>query len=612
MSNYEVLSPCGEYRSIYKQKHADNVSAYFDSMVETSKVDVDANRETVKKYNASMKLLNESNKKLRGLKGLRGFIIAIFSISFAAAIILLVMGFMQNPILGLFIGIGFGLIAFGIGLILILTMIVNKKIKTASQISNKHKAESDALLSEAYIQMRALNQLFTVDIATALVQKTFPIMKFDTFLEQKRVSLLGEKYGLATELGKDRSILCLKSGDLADSPFMIAKILTHQMGTKTYTGSITITYRVYNGKNTTTRTQTLTASVTKPCPYYYSSTKVIFGNEGAPNLQFSRSPSKANGMTDDKIDKMIAKDQKKLQKVATKGVGNKNFTEMANSDFEVLFKALDRNNEVEFRLLFTPLAQIEMVKFIKDDEVGYGDDVFFDKINMLNILTPKHLDDFDLTGDPSHITSYDIDDISKRFCDYNNEYFRQIYYSVAPLLCIPLYQQHKPLEYIYKGVYDGYLANWQHEAVANALPERELRAPNCTTPCIMKTKFVQKDNDSDIIKVTAYGYNGVERTTVVQVWGNDGRSHAVPVRWVEYFPVSQDNQVVVKVDSKHKYANEQLYTVRERILSYMNRSKISSTGASFSPFLFAFISKGNPRDISKVNLDEVILPGDKK
>ena len=64
---------------------------------------------------------------------------------------------------------------------------------------------------------------------------------------------------------------------------------------------------------------------------------------------------------------------------------------MGNSEFEVLFGATNRNNEVQFRLLFTPLAQKQLLGLMKDKEIAFGDDFNFIKRNKINIIIPDHL-----------------------------------------------------------------------------------------------------------------------------------------------------------------------------------------------------------------------------
>ena len=40
---------------------------------------------------------------------------------------------------------------------------------------------------------------------------------------------------------------------------------------------------------------------------------------------------------------------------------------------------------MEFRLLFTPVAQMQMLALMKDNEVGYGDDFTFLKDHKVNL-----------------------------------------------------------------------------------------------------------------------------------------------------------------------------------------------------------------------------------
>jgi hypothetical protein len=152
---------------------------------------------------------------------------------------------------------------------------------------------------------------------------------------------------------------------------------------------------------TVQKSQTLTASVTKPFPMYAIESQLIYGHEAAPNLSFTRTPSKLSG-----LDKGSLNDWRKQR--AVKGVerkasrairkGTSNLTLMANREFESLFKAIDRNHEVEFRLLFSPLAQQEMVKLMNDGSTGYGDDFNFFKFGKVNFISASHLNDIDINS----------------------------------------------------------------------------------------------------------------------------------------------------------------------------------------------------------------------
>lgn len=148
-------------------------------------------------------------------------------------------------------------------------------------------------------------------------------------------------------------------------------------------------------------TQTLTASVTKPAPFYGYDTRLYYGNEAAPDLRFSRQPTHANELDEDEIEKTVKRGKKKLEKRARKAVGaGTQFTEMGNAEFDVLFGAVDRTNEVQFRLMFTPLAQQNMLELIKSDD-GYGDDFAFYKTGCINCIRSEHAQHWQTDTDPA-------------------------------------------------------------------------------------------------------------------------------------------------------------------------------------------------------------------
>lgn len=120
-------------------------------------------------------------------------------------------------------------------------------------------------------------------------------------------------------MGTDRSTLYVKSGEINGNPFFISDNLYHKMGTKDYTGSIVITWtettRDSKGNLVTrTRSQTLTATITKPCPYYSTMPFLVYGNEAAPDLIFSRDDSDAEKMTEKQIERHVNKEIKSLKR----------------------------------------------------------------------------------------------------------------------------------------------------------------------------------------------------------------------------------------------------------------------------------------------------------
>ena len=241
---------------------------------------------------------------------------------------------------------------------------------------------------------------------------------------------------------------------------------------------------------------------------------------------------------------------------------------MGNTEFEVLFGGSNRNNEVQFRLLFTALAQKQLLQLMKDKKIGFGDNFDFRKHKMINVVFPEHLQSFDLNVSPSYFKDYNIDVIEKKFIDYNNGYFKAIYFGFAPILSIPLYQHQKPHEYIYKDKYNSYVSFYEHEQVVNMMNETQFKHPLSKTRNILKTSTVKSGNHCDTVKVTAYGYDAIQRTDYISKMGGDGRMHMVPVNWVEYISVSQDTNVDINVlveDKKPESYNEKIRAIFEKI-----------------------------------------------
>ena len=222
------------------------------------------------------------------------------------------------------------------------------------------------------------------------------------------------------------------------------------------------------------------------------------------------------------------------------------FTVMSNREFDSLFGALDRNHEVQFRLLFTPLAQQEMLNLLQDKEIGYGDDFEFVKRHMINLVEPDHMMSIDISGNPKMFYAYELAQARKFFNDYHNKLFKSFFFGMAPILTIPLYQQHRSHADIYKDVYSSKSCFWEHEAIANYFGEKTFQHPHCITKSILKTQSNAESDGTQTVSVVAYGYGGKDRTDYVSVRGGDGHNHNVSVDWVEYFDVRRKSNMVIK------------------------------------------------------------------
>lgn len=547
-----LLEPLKAYAEHYDKLFDENAQKYFDDLTAKSNVDVEQNRSTVKSLNKELAQIEHIEREQSKLRSLRACLIAFIVLGAIALIIGLYCVVTTGNLLWL-IALFCGAAAI-VASAVVISIVITPKLRAHDEQKAKHQTAADGFRNQAWEQMAPLNGMFESSATKYLVEKTVDKIVLDDNFDMRRYDYLSGKYGLGADNGNTRSVIAVLSGEILGNPFVVERDLVEEMGTKTYTGSIVIhwttSYTDSEGhSHTEHHSETLYASVNKPCPYYNEQTRLIYGNEAAPSLSFTHEPSHAERYSEKELSRHVGKNVKKIRKLQHKAMTDDdpstNFTEMGNAEFDVLFGALDRNNEVEFRVLFTPLAQRNMLDIIKSD-VSYGDDFYFYKRGCLNYIYSEHAKTWDLDTSYKKYQSYDIDDSFNRFLSFNKRFFKSLYFELAPLLAIPVYQQLKPVEYIYQTEYERNYTGYESECVVNDMGYRYFEHESSVTPSILKTEFLGKEGKTDRLAVTAYSYSTIERVDHVSVFGGDGRFHSVPVVWYEYIPLQQTSYVKVK------------------------------------------------------------------
>ena len=544
--NEHLLEPLKFYESKGKQLHSENVSGRFDELLAQSGINADENRATVKAYNHEKTLLDGVKKKISKYKLLRGLLIAAVVIG----ALLAVWGIIElNAIY-----IGIGAVAI-VASLLFITKKMNPLIKNTEVVLSKHEARAAELLSEAEVQMAPLNALFKDDETFRLIEKTIPEMSFEERFSPELKAFLKKEDPKNAFENAEASTTCAVSGSFSKNPFVFLRRLVHTMGVHTYVGSLVIrwteTYRDSEGRTRTrTRTQTLTATVVKPKPYYSNETSLCYATQAAPELSFSRKPTHAEDLSEKQIERKIKAGKKQLEKKAQKSLSEgKSFQEMSNAEFDVLFGATDRDHEVQFRLLFTPLAQRNLTALIKN-ETGYGDDFAFTKKKELNIIRSEHSQSWSISTSARNYYSYDVDTAKARFESFNNEYFKSVFFDFAPLLSIPAHLD-EPTNFLVDTTNERTLfSSLEHEIMANQLGSSRFTPTNARTETILKTRCLSSSAAADTVEVSAYSYATADRVDFVPTLGGDGRIHPVPVPWIEYIPVDSATVMTVSADGK--------------------------------------------------------------
>ena len=546
----EILEPLKEY-SRYQKQFDDSVDKTFEDLVKKSNIDVEKNRNTVKMYDEADVEYKKEKKKLHTLRGWRSFLIFLSIVGGVAAVIggLMIYGAIttDSSILAGVLTAVIGPFVMIVS-ILTITLVLNKKIKALKEVVKVLKQNADLILEEAWKQMAPLNKLFNSDITNNMVNDLDTVIQIDRYYSVLHEVYLHKYYKFPYFSNDNSSTINMVVGTITGNPFVISRELEVEMGMKTYEGSLVVTWtetrRDSQGKTyTVTHSQTLIATVTKPCPFYDTETFLVYCNESAPDLNFSRKPQ-AHGKDDKQIERMVKRGEKKLAKIAEDDMkhGDGSFVAMSDTEFDVLFGAFDRDNENQFRLLFTPLAQRNTIDLVKDSP--YGDDFYFAKQGKLNTIYSHHGDTWDMLAG-RNISSYSVDLAKQMFTNYNCNFFKNLYFMLAPLLSIPLYQQFKPNEMDIDLSSETNIAAREAEMLVNILPDNYIGAKGSATRVIPKVKFISSIGEVDCIMIYAYSYSITTRTDFVPRVAGNGRMYSVPVNWDEYNPLMKTTEALI-------------------------------------------------------------------
>lgn len=550
----DIYDPLKEYVNVYCDKFKEVAEKTFAELAAEAQVDVGKNRETCRRIYSEEDSLSKVMTSIRWQKVWRVLLWLCVVVGF-------IVGFTMYDVLDYVDLLIVGFVIFGaLGL---LFTDINPKIKEMKSERDKLTAKVDKLKKEAWQQMAPLNNLYDWDVLTRMMTKTVPRLEFDPYFTTQRLADLKATYGWSDSFNAGRSVVYSHSGLINGNPFVICRTRKMEMGTKTYYGEKTIHWTTEetdsDGKTRTVHhSETLVASVTAPYPEYFEKTRLIYGNTAAPDLIFYR---KQSGLADSEGSLKFKMKRHSLRK-KSRDLSNADFAMMTNEEFEVAFDTSNRNNNQQYALLFTPLAQESMMNLLKDDKVGFGDDFDFGKQRMINVIFSKHMQSLNLDMDPQQYKGFDYDKAEADFYAINSRYFRAIYFCFAPLLCVPMYQQIRPQEDIYGRNMQQHSSFWEHEALANFWGQGRFKHPSCVTDCILKTEQLQTIGDNSTIKVNAYGYRTEQHLEYVSKWGGDGNLHHVPVYWDEYLPVTGSGMIYLKEDNNFK---DDSVTQRQRL-----------------------------------------------
>ena len=541
----DYLEPLKFYESSLKETHKENVEKCFQDLTDKSKVDIDANKATCDELYKTRELAKKANSK----HGLIVFFEIVFIILLIVLIGVGVFFFIKakgGSAVGLIFG-GIGCVIGAVGLFLLVILVFRKKRKALKKLAEQLEAKAKQLEQEAWAQMAPLNSSFNELISPHLFSQSAPLIEMDDNLSSLTEERIVNQFDCELDRSTDHSTLVVQSGRINTNPFILRQALVMKMLPETYTGTLVITYtRTVSdgngGTRTTTVTQTLVAHVTRPKPNYSIDTTLTYYTDLASRVSFSRTPAGLVGKSDKEMlkiaDKKDREEDKKAARALKKG---ESYTKLANSKFEAYMNATGRDHDVDYRVMFTPLAQANYCyNFSKQD------DIYYTKNKCENIVRSLHDNGKDYSGSPLNYISFDYEVIQKKFMEYNMSFFEGIYFDFLPLISIPVFHENQSEPYVAPRGRKEILSMYESEVIANRFNPSVFKPEGCDTDIIIKV--VASENG---FATTAYGFHADPRVDYVPTLGGDGRTHMVPVHYYEYLPVSSSNYVKVSSgDSK--------------------------------------------------------------
>lgn len=534
--NTAEYEPLANYSEFYENEHARNVANHYEKIIRKSAIDVELNKKTV----ASIEVLLGRIKHITSKKKQRSLFVLILLLP-------LTLG-------ALYFGVNRSLYYCGVAIScsgFLLYLYMKYSGRATSQI-----AEIDAALKEKYRlaweQMAPLNRLFSREDALLLVQKTFPNIEFDKFVSNERLKHFYEVYDCELNLDKNQSAISAYAASLNGNSILIYRIIEHWMGACSYDGSLNIKWFEYSNDSEGRpvrfeRQQTLHASITKSFPEYRHRTLIMFGSNASPDLSFSRSPVHSVKSDDSGVVRFFKnKRHDAFIKNAKKISGERRFALMANHEFDAKFAASNRDNESQFRVLFTPLAQQEVLKIINDFQIGFGDNFHYVKNRMLNTIESEHLAALNISPSPEIFHSYDLTKSQFEFNQFHKYYFKSIYFALAPILAIPIFRTHLPIREFFSSNEKLTPSSVEHESIANEFDAALLRPLDCDTSIIIKTNSKKIKNNIQLIDLISTGYRKSSAVSHVSVRGGDGEFHSVPINYIEYIEVSKHSVMLIQ------------------------------------------------------------------
>lgn len=544
MKDDRLLEPIKYYNEYIKSELENKLEDEFENLVQTSGVDKEKNNKEIEEYLYNHNKAESASKSKKTQKRwlmfltIAYFLILILSQNDSSS-------FYQNTSFCGFITI----------LYIILVVILFIKMSNNKDKNDEHSADASAALDRAKEGMECLFDLFSEEKYIEIFESVLPSLKiykvipksFEKYLSQISTHPYDDfDYYYHVKGNEDSSSLSSLYGTIEGKPFLFFQNKLFEMGEKTYTGSNTLpyteSYRDSDGHwHTETYYETISASLTMPYPMYDSHFGTLFFTDTAPNLDFDRVPFKSNNGIDGYVYSAVKKLNKKEKK--------EGITYLADKEFEALFNALERNNDIEFRMMFTPYVIKNMKELIRSQEGPGNNFEYFKRGKMSNV----NYKDAKVYADhiiPSYndVLNYSLKDTRKAFIEKGLSFFDSLYFTLAPILTIKLNTDGETVREEKEDINSVpfVMNNYQHSFNAESLVADNLdlvRPIGSVTDVIVKATYVDNVDDINVFEINSISFS-VENKWETQYVVGFHVSGYVSIEYDEYFEERATNYLI--------------------------------------------------------------------
>lgn len=281
-------------------------------------------------------------------------------------------------------------------------------------------SQNQQYISQMLNEMSKVTSLIKSRECFDVYEKSFPSFKINNHISKDDYDLWYE----ILDLDDTESLYSEIHGNIYNHPYMHLTLKSYGIRSVPYTGSktIMITRRGPNG-SLTTDPVTVTATISKPKPFFKKDSHFVYKIGAYPELTFRSLPPLSS-------EHQVKSFYKK----------NKNYSPMENVKFDMLLPC-ERNDDLQFHAVFSIYAQEQIVNCIKQYDLKKLELIKHGLYLYTNI--DNELSNKGLVYSGNIFLNHAPEVLRNNFIDAMNNNMKYLYEYMSPIFSVSLFQQER-------------------------------------------------------------------------------------------------------------------------------------------------------------------------